>query len=133
MTTKNSKTTQPTEMEKKQFKKFAKKRIGGMRFSLGAKTTNALVYLITEKFTTGEKIDVLAPRCQEYMQRRFPGYMPVSGSRFLNELEIDLEEKADIEKQIPKTIFEGGHPIDNFYKVIVKEIFPNMEVWKNGA
>ena len=118
----------PTEMEKRIFKKYAKKSIGRMKFSLGTKTTRALIYLITEKFTTGEKIDVLAPRCQEYMQRRLPGYMPVSGSRFLNELEIDLEEKADREKGIPKTIFEGGHPIDNFYKVIVKEIFPEMEV-----
>lgn len=118
----------PTEMEKRIFKKYANKRIGRMRLSLGTKTTRALIYLITEKFTTGEKIDVLAPRCQEYMQRRFTGYMPVSGSRFLNELEIDLEEKADREKEIPKAIFEGGHPIDNFYKVIVKEIFPNMEV-----
>lgn len=127
MITRNSKTT-PTEMEKVEFENFVNHRIGEMRFNLGAKNTKALVYLFTEKFKNCEKFDSLASKCQENMQVWFPGYTPVAGWRFLNDLESELDEKSDIEKGIPKTIFEGGHPIDNFYKVIVKEIFPDMEV-----
>ena len=122
-----SKTT-PTEIEKVEFENFVNLRIGEMRFNLGAKNTKALVYLFTEKFKTGEKLDSLASKCQENMQVWFPGYTSVAGWRFLNDLEIELDEKSKREDRIPKSIFSGGHPIDNFYKAIVKEIFPEMEV-----
>lgn len=127
MITRNSKTT-PTEMEKVEFENFVNHRIGEMRFNLGAKNTKALVYLFTEKFKTCEKFDSLASKCQENMQVWFPGYTSVAGWRFLNDLEIELDEKSHIEKRIPKSIFDGGHPIDNFYKALVKEVFPEMEV-----
>lgn len=127
MITRNSKTT-PTEMEKVEFENFVNHRIGEMRFNLGAKNTKAIIYLFTEKFKTGEKLDSLASKCQENMQVWFPSYTPLAGWRFLNDLEIELDEKSDIEKRIPKSIFDGGHPIDNFYKALVKEVFPEMEV-----
>ena len=127
MITRNSKTT-PTEMEKVEFENFVNHRIGEMRFNLGAKNTKALVYLFTEKFKTCEKFDSLASKCQENMQVWFPGYTSVAGWRFLNDLEIELDEKSHIEKRIPKSIFDGGHPIDNFYKALVKEVFPEMAV-----
>lgn len=126
MITKNIKT--PTDLEKAKFENFVNHRIGEMRFNLGAKNTKAIIYLFTEKFKTGEKFDSLASKCQENMQVWFPGYTTVAGWRFLNDLEIELDEKANREERIPKSIFEGGHPIDNFYKVIVKELFPEMEV-----
>lgn len=127
MITRNSKTT-PTETEKEEFENFVNHRIGEMRFNLGAKNTKAIIYLFTEKFKTGEKLDSLASKCQENMQVWFPGYTSVAGWRFLNDLESELDEKAKMEDRIPKSIFEGGHPIDNFYKALVKEVFPEMEV-----
>ena len=51
-----SKEKKLTEDEKKVFTEEVRKRIGKMRFSLGAKSSMALEYLLIQKATSGKTI-----------------------------------------------------------------------------
>lgn len=113
----------PTEEEKKIFEMEVEKRIDKIKFSIGIKTSTALKFLLVEKFKTGKKINELASECQQYMQQKFPKYLVINGERFLNELEMDFEHDARKEKSIPEDIFYNGHPIENYYEMLEREIF----------
>ena len=122
METTNKKTL--TEDEKKVFKKEVKKRIRKMRFTLGAKTSTALEFLLIQKAITEKTIEELAPECQREMHKNNPRYMERAGDRFLEELEDDLDENAEREKRLPKEIFHTGLTIENLYEYFLYEIFP---------
>lgn len=122
METTNKKTL--TEDEKKVFKKEVKKRIRKMRFTLGAKTSTALEYLLINKATSGKTIQELAPEFQREMHKKNPHYMERAGEKFLEELEMDLDANAEREKRLPKEIFHTGFTIENLYEYFLYEVFP---------
>ena len=133
METTNQKTL--TEDEKKVFKNEVKKRIRKMRFTLGAKTSTALEFLLIQKAITGKTIKELAPECQREMHKNNPRYMERAGDRFLEELEDDLDENAEREKRLPKEIFHTGFTIENlsymrYFHIKRKKIKKRR---KNGA
>ena len=113
-----------TEDEKKVFKKEVKKRIRKMRFTLGAKTSTALEYLLINKATSGKTIQELAPEFQREMHKKNPRYMERAGEKFLEELEMDLDANAEREKRLPKEIFHTGFTIENLYEYFLYEVFP---------
>lgn len=112
-----------TEDEKKVFKKEVKKRIRKMRFTLGAKTSTALEFLLIQKAITGKTIKELAPECQRYMHEKFANYMERTGDVFLLQLEMDIEENAEKEKEIQE-VLANGLPIENLYEKFLYELFP---------
>lgn len=59
-----------TKEEKKVFEKEVKKRIRKMRFTLGAKTSTALEFLLIQKASTGKTIQELAPEFQREMHKK---------------------------------------------------------------
>ena len=94
-----------------------------MRFSLGAKSSTALEYLLIQKATSGKTIQELAPECQRYMHKKFANYMERPGDVFLLQLEIDIEENAEKEKEIQE-VLANGLPIENLYEKFLYELFP---------
>lgn len=119
-----SKEKKLTEDEKKVFTEEVRKRIGKMRFSLGAKSSMALEYLLIQKATSGKTIQELAPECQRYMHEKFANYMERPGDVFLLQLEMDIEENAEKEKEIQEEVLANGLPIENLYEKFLYELFP---------
>lgn len=113
-----------TEDEKKTFEEKVRRKISKMRFSLGFKTSDALEFLLVQKAITGKTIKDLAPEFQRYMHEKNPRYIEITGNKFLEELEEDLDENFEREKRLPKEIFHTGLTIENLYEYFLYEIFP---------
>ena len=112
---------------KMMYQELAQDKIEPLKAALGAKTSKALVYFITRKLEhPEEKINDMASDCQEYMEKVIAGYMRRNGEDFLNEMEIDLEAHLFGKYDIPKEVFNNGHPVSNLVKMYSKEIFDEL-------
>ena len=58
------------------------------------------------------------------MHEKFANYMERPGDVFLLQLEMDIEENAEKEKEIQEEVLANGLPIENLYEKFLYELFP---------